>query len=65
MYSRVSINGASLTVIPWRYRPPVGRERSHGARVQHAETKQMVELESDAIHCPVETSLQQSLKYKR
>ena len=49
--------GAALAVVARRHRLPLLGQRHHGARVQHAEPEQVVELEPHAAHRPVEAAL--------
>lgn len=56
-YSRDFLYGASLAVVPRRHGPPLLGQRHHRARIQDAEAEQMVELEPDAVHGPVEAAL--------
>ncbi len=44
-------------MVPGRHGLPLLGQCHHGARVQHAEPEQVVELESDAVHRPVEATL--------
>lgn len=53
----MSINRSSLAVVPRRDGPPVGSQRGHGARVQDPEAEEVIELQSYAVHCPVESTL--------
>ncbi len=49
--------GAAFAVKSRRYGLPLLGQGDHGAGVQHAVSKQVVELQSDAVHEPVEPSL--------
>lgn len=50
-------DAAALAVVARRHGLPLLGERHHGSRVQHAEAEQVVELETHAVHGPVEAVL--------
>lgn len=56
-FLRVLVDGASLAVVARRHGAPVRRQRRHGARVEHPETEQMIELQAHTVHRPMETAL--------
>lgn len=53
----MSINNTSFTMVPRWHRSPLSRECRHSSSIQHAESEEMVELQTHAVHCPVETTL--------
>ena len=48
---------AGLAVVAGGHRLPLLGERHHGPRVEDAEAEEVVELEADAVHGPVEAAL--------
>lgn len=44
-------------MVPRRNRPPLLRQSHHCARVQDTEAKQVVKLQTHAVHGPVEATL--------
>lgn len=51
------VNLARLAVIACWHRVPLLRQGHHGARIEHTEPKEVIELQPDAVHCPVESVL--------
>lgn len=49
--------GPSFAVVPSRNRLPLLGEGHHGAGVENAEPEEVVELQADAVHGPVEAAL--------
>lgn len=49
------VNLPGLAVIACWHRMPLLRQGHHGARIEHTEPKEVIELQPDAIHGPVET----------
>lgn len=52
-----AVNLAGFTVIACWHRVPLLGQGHHGARIEHTEPKEVIELQPDAVHCPVESVL--------